>query len=77
MFVQCLTHEADVFELYLELMYIIPYSLMGLGMGIAYMKSNNNIIAPILTHTANNLISFIISLLMVMFPQLFELFIAI
>ena len=76
-FVQCLTHEADIFDLYLELMYIIPYSLMGLGMGIAYMKSNNNIIAPILTHTANNLISFIISLLMVMFPQLLELFIAI
>lgn len=67
--------EAAFIDIVLELMYLIPYSLMGLGMGIAYMKSNNNILAPILTHTANNLVSFIISLLMVLFPQFFQLLI--
>lgn len=71
---EILNGQAYYLDFILELIYVIPYSLMGLGIGIAYMKSSNNIVAPMFAHMLNNLLSFILSLVMVFNPELFEEF---
>ena len=60
----------------LEFVYIIQYSMMGLGFGIAYLKSNKNITSTIFGHMLNNGISFLVMLLAKFFPEILEAFIA-
>lgn len=48
-----------------EFIFIIGYSLMGLGIAIAYVKSNRNIVVTIILHMINNFISVILTLLMI------------
>ena len=54
-----------LWDLIIELIYIIPYSLMGLGLGICYIKSNRNICTSIFAHMLNNGISFVASLMLI------------
>ena len=55
--------EATYLDVILEFIYIIQYSLMGLGFGIAYIKSRKNVTSTIFAHMLNNGISFFILLL--------------
>ncbi len=64
---------ATFLDFVLELIYVIPYSLMGIGMGIAYIKSSNNICAPIFTHMLNNFLSYCISVFLIFNPELLDL----
>jgi membrane protease YdiL (CAAX protease family) len=50
-------------ELVTELIYIIPYSLMGAALGYAYLKSGQNVICSIIAHLINNALSIILTLI--------------
>ncbi len=69
----CFSGEATYLNFICEIIYIIPYSLMGLGLCIAFVKSENNVNSSIFAHMINNGISYILSYLMVAFPEIFEL----
>lgn len=64
--------SATYLDVILELVFIIQYSLMGLGFGIAYIKSNKNVCTTIFSHMLNNGVSFVVTLLSVLFPDVFE-----
>ena len=75
-FIACglfLSGEATYLDVILELVFIIQYSLMGLGFGIAYIKSGKNIFSSIFAHILNNGLSFIMMLLAMIFPEFFGL----
>ena len=71
-FINITNGEATFFDFVLELIYIIPYSLMGFALGIAYIKSNKNIASSMFAHFLNNLISYIGSLIIALNPELLE-----
>lgn len=56
-------------EVVLELIQIIPYSTMGLAMGIAYLMSNKNIYSSIFTHFLNNSVAMILQILLIFFSN--------
>lgn len=63
--------EATYLDVILEFVFIIQYSMMGLGFGIAYIKSGKNVCTTIFSHMLNNGVSFLATLLMVLFPEYF------
>jgi membrane protease YdiL (CAAX protease family) len=71
-FINITNGEATFFDFVLELIYVIPYSLMGFALGIAYIKSNKNIASSMFAHFLNNLISYIGSLIISLNPELLE-----
>ena len=71
-FINITNGEAAFFDFVLELIYVIPYSLMGFALGIAYIKSNKNIVSSMFAHFLNNLISYIGSLIISLHPELLE-----
>ena len=62
--------EATYLTVILEFVYIIQYSLMGLGFGIAYVKSNKNVCATIFAHMLNNGVSFVTMILSMILPKI-------
>lgn len=40
-----------------DLLYIIPYSSLGIGLGVIYKKTDDNVVATTLTHMFHNLLS--------------------
>ena len=60
----CFQGEASYLDFIIELIYILPYSLMGLGLGLCYIKGNRNIGTSIFAHMLNNGISFFASILL-------------
>lgn len=67
-----LSGEANYLDVILEFVYIIQYSLMGLGFSIAYVKSNKNVSTTIFSHMLNNGISFAMLLLLTLLPSEIE-----
>lgn len=64
-----LSGEATYFDVVLEFIYIIQYSLMGVGFCIAYIKSNKNVVSTIFAHMLNNAASFMSMLLVMLLPE--------
>lgn len=67
-----LTKEATYADFINEIAFIIPYSLMGVGIGYAYIKSNQNIITAIIAHALNNALSFVLMLLLPLLEQFLQ-----
>ena len=64
--------DGTYLDVILELVFIIQYSLAGLGFGIAYIKSGKNVCSTIFSHMLNNGLSYIMMVLMILFPEFFE-----
>lgn len=46
-----------------ELIYLIPYSILGLTFGLSYIKTNNNLISSIICHLIHNYVTLMLLLL--------------
>ena len=55
-------HAITSFNNYYELLFIIPYSALGISFALLYIK-NNNILTPIIMHTLHNAILVIMFLI--------------
>lgn len=71
-FILWIQGESTYLNVILEFIYIIQYALMGLGFGIAYIKTEKNICAPIFAHMLNNGVSYLFMILASLFPGVFS-----
>lgn len=63
--------ESTYLNVILEFVYIIQYTLMGLGFGIVYIKTEKNVCTPIVSHMINNGVSYVLMVLTLLFPDVF------
>lgn len=61
--------ESTYLNVILEFIYIIQYALMGLGFGIAYIKTEKNVCTSIFAHMLNNGVSYLLMILAALFPS--------